>query len=175
MEYRSYYKSPIGKIILRSNCKELTGLDFDTSRFIDKLNRKEFKQDDELEIFKITKDWLDRYFKGENPNPKEIPIELVGTDFSKKVWEELKTIPYGKTVTYGEIAKKVAKYNNTNRMSAQAVGHAVGHNPISIIVPCHRVVGANGNLTGYGGGINKKIALLQLEKSYSKSFYLPKK
>lgn len=167
MEFRSYYESPIGKIILRSNGTKLTGLDFDTSRFIDKLNSIEFKQNDELEIFKITKNWLDRYFKGEKPNSKDIPIELVGTDFSQKVWKELKSIPYGKTITYGDIAKKVAISSKTKSMSAQAVGHAVGHNPISIIVPCHRVVGANGNLIGYGGGIDKKVALLKLEKSLS--------
>ncbi len=175
MEYKCYYDAPIGKIILLSNGKELTGLYFDTSRFIGKLNDIELRVNNELEIFTITRKWLDRYFNGDNPNPKEIQIKLKGTEFSKKVWSILKQIPYGKTVTYGEIANIIAKENGIKKMSAQAVGNAVGHNPVSIIIPCHRVIGANGNLTGYGGGIDKKIELLKIEKTNMDKFYVPKK
>ena len=146
MEYKSLYNSPIGTIILTSDEKYLTGLWFTTSRF---LNQKEVKKEinDELEIFKITKHWLDRYFSNKKPDLKEIPLKITGSKFSMSVLEILKTIPYGKTITYGEIAKKIALENGFKKMSAQAVGHAVGHNKISIIIPCHRVIGANGNLT----------------------------
>lgn len=175
MEYKCYYKSKLGKIILVSNGKELTYLCFDSSRFINKLNKKNFIICENLEIFDLTKKWLDRYFNGENPNPKEVPIMISGSDFSINVWEILKKIPYGEVVTYGDIAKQIAKNNNIKKMSAQAVGYAIGHNPISIILPCHRVIGANGNLTGYGGGIEKKIELLKLEKVNTNDFYIPKK
>ena len=114
------------------------------------------------------------YFKGEKPNFMPL-IRLEGTDFRKMIWEILQTIPYGKVISYGEIARKIAEKRKVPRVSAQAVGGAVGHNPISIIVPCHRVVGANGNLTGYGGGLDKKIALLKLEKVDMKNFFAPKK
>jgi len=163
---KSYYSSPLGEIVLQSDGEVLTGLWFLSSRFI----KAEGKVDNNNKIFVITKNWLDRYFKGKNPNPKEIPYRLEGSEFSKRVWEILKAIPYGKTITYGEIAKKLGE-----KMSAQAVGHAVGHNPLSIIVPCHRVMGANNNLTGYGGGLDKKIGLLKLEGIDVKSLYVPKK
>jgi len=151
---KSYYSSPLGEIVLQSDGEFLTGLWFLNSRFI----KNEGKIDDNNEIFVITKAWLDKYFRGERPNPQEIPYRLEGSEFSMRVWKILETIPYGEIITYGEIAKKLDE-----KMSAQAVGHAVGHNPISIIVPCHRVMGANNNLTGYGGGIDKKIGLLKLE------------
>lgn len=165
-KYISYYDSPVGKLVLTSNGEYLTGLYFDncTEKIID----NSYKEKD-LEIFKTTRTWLDKYFKGENPNPKEIPIYMEGSDFSMKVWKILKTIPYGSLVTYGDIAKKLGV-----NMSAQAVGHAVGVNPISIIVPCHRVIGTNRNLTGYGGGIDKKIKLLQIEGIYTDNLKIPK-
>ncbi len=175
MEYKCNYESPMGRIILSSNGKEITGLWFESSRFIKKLNELSSKPEENLPIFKVTKNWLERYFKGEEPNPKEIPMKMIGTRFSKQVWKILNTISYGKTITYGEIAKRIAKENHLKAMSAQAVGHAVGHNPISILVPCHRVVGCNGSLTGYGGGIYKKVALLQLEKVNMEKFFIPKK
>ena len=109
------------------------------------------------------KKWLDRYFKGEKPQISELDLEPIGSDFAKNVWKLLCEIPYGEVTTYGEIAKKVAKIMNKSTMSAQAVGGAVGHNPISIIIPCHRVIGTNGSLTGYAGGIDKKIFLLKHE------------
>lgn len=157
MEYRSYYNSPIGKIILSSNGKEITGLWFESSRFIEVLDKRDFVLE-ELPVFLLTKDWLDGYFKGEKPDFKEIPIHLEGTEFSLKVWKILSGIPYGEVMTYGEIAKMIDA-----KMSSQAVGHAVGYNPISIIIPCHRVIGAKGKLVGYGGGLDKKIALLRME------------
>lgn len=175
MEYKSLYESPVGTIILTSDGKFLTGLWFTTSRFLD-LRKVEIEQvRDELKIFNISKNWLERYFKGEQPDINEVPIKLIGTEFSKKVWEILKAIPYGKTITYGDIAEKIAKEKGIKRMSAQAVGHAVGYNPISIIIPCHRVIGANGNLTGYGGGIETKIGLLKHERVNIDKLYRPKK
>ncbi len=163
---KSYYSSPLGEIVLQSDGEVLTGLWFLSSRFI----KGEGKVDDNNKIFVMTKAWLDRYFSGEKQNPREIPYKLNGSEFSLKVWKILETIPYGHTITYGEIAKKLG-----NKMSAQAVGHAVGHNPISIIVPCHRVMGANNNLTGYGGGLDKKIGLLKLEGIDVNDLYIPKK
>src|SRR5699024_1150130 len=102
-------------------------------------------------VFENTKKWLDRYFEKEKPSIKEIPIAPKGGEFRQKVWKILCEIPYGQTITYGEIAKRIAKQMNKEKMSAQAVGNAVGHNPISIIIPCHRVIGKNGSLTGYAG------------------------
>ena len=118
---------------------------------------------DDLPIFKKTIDWLDIYFGGGIPSFTP-SLSLSGTEFQKEVWNILKDIPYGQTMTYGEVAEIIAKRRNIERMSSQAVGQAVGHNPIAIIIPCHRIVGANGKMTGYAGGIDKKIALLNLEK-----------
>lgn len=174
MGYKSIYKSPVGTIILTSDGIYLTGLWFNTSRF---LNLREFKDEqvnDELEVFNITKIWLDRYFAGERPDLNAVPIKLIGSEFSMMVWDILKTIPYGKTMTYGDIASLIAKRKGIKRMSAQAVGYAVGHNPISIIIPCHRVIGNNGNLTGYGSGLDVKIRLLEHEKVDISSLYKPK-
>ncbi len=164
--YKSYYDSPLGEIVLVGDRKALTGLWFTGS----KIFNDEGEVNDNTEIFILTKKWLDRYFSGENPNPKEIPYRLEGSEFSLRVWKILETIPYGRTITYGEIAKKIG-----NKMSAQAVGHAVGHNKLSIIVPCHRVMGANNNLTGYGGGLDKKIELLKLEGIEVDNLFMPKR
>ena len=121
--------------------------------------------------FNKNKKWLDKYFNGEKPQISDLDINLeyTGSEFAQNVWKLLCDIPYGKVVTYGELAKKVARKMNKSKMSAQAVGGAVGHNPIGIIVPCHRVVGANGSLTGYAGGIDKKIKLLELENVGTKN------
>ena len=107
--------------------------------------------------------WLDRYFAGERPAVNELPLAPVGSDFRQEVWKILCEIPYGQTTTYGEIAQKLSARLGRERMSARAVGGAVGHNPISIIIPCHRVVGSNGRLTGYAGGLERKIKLLTHE------------
>lgn len=115
-------------------------------------------------VFDRAQEWLERYFAGKKPSPEELPLHPEGTVFRQMVWRELLHIPYGQVTTYGSLAKAVARKMGRETMSAQAVGQAVGHNPISIIIPCHRVVGANGSLTGYAGGLDRKIRLLELEK-----------
>ena len=159
MNYISKYDSPIGEITLISDGENLTGLYIKGQTE----NINEAIYNDDLEIFYKTKEWLNKYFSGIQPRIK-IPIKLEGTEFRRQVWDILLEIPYGKTITYGDIAKKIALKRNIKRMSAQAVGGAVGHNPISIIVPCHRVIGSKGSLTGYAGGIDLKIKLLEIEK-----------
>lgn len=126
-----------------------------------------------LPVFDETCRWLDIYFTGKDPGftPK---LKMRTSAFRKKVWEIMLTIPFGQTMTYGEIAARIAREEGVKRMSAQAVGGAVGHNLISLIIPCHRVVGTNGSLTGYGGGIDKKVRLLQLEQSLSDRFFVPR-
>ena len=124
-------------------------------------------------MFEQAKQWLDVYFSGREPDFK-VPLHFIGTDFQKEVWEILYSIPYGQTTTYGEIAKQLAAKRGLEHMSAQAVGGAVSHNEISILVPCHRVVGTNGSLTGYAGGIDKKIALLKLEGALKEEYFIPR-
>ena len=150
MIYTTDYQSPLGKIFLAADEKGLTGL------------------------------WLEgqKYYAAqlEKEEPDFMPLlHPVGTEFQCAVWEILRKIPYGQTITYGEIARQLAAQRGVKKMSAQAVGGAVGHNKISIIIPCHRVVGSNGSLTGYAGGIDKKIALLKLEKTDMSRFFVPKK
>lgn len=163
MLYQCEYQSVLGNIILLSNGEQLTGLNFETGRMFRDWNLDQIPVQEELAIFRLTKQWLSDYFAGKNPTIEQIPMKYSGSEFCMQVWNLLLEIPYGETVTYGELAKKIAKQRNLDKMSAQAIGYAVGHNPISILIPCHRVVGANGNLTGYGGGLDKKIALLRLE------------
>lgn len=160
MHYTNEYLSPIGAITIASNGTELTGLWFHGQKyFADTLGGEH--EEKNLPVFDITRRWLDLYFSGMAPNFVP-PLKLCASPFRMQVWEILRGIPYGQTVTYGEIARIFEK-SNGKRMSAQAVGGAVGHNPISIIVPCHRVIGTNGSLTGYAGGIDKKIYLLEME------------
>lgn len=173
MMYTYHYQSPLGVMLLAADEVGLVGLWFEGQKyFAYQLGDDAVEQD--RPIFKQTKKWLDTYFSGKNPD-FDIPIHFIGTAFQKDVWNILRSIPYGKTMTYGEIAVLVAKKRNITRMSAQAVGGAIGHNKISVIIPCHRVVGTNGNLTGYAGGIDKKIQLLTLEGAFRKNFYIPKK
>lgn len=162
MAYISYYQSPIGKMLLAADEIGLTGVWFDKQKYFARSLGKEWEEK-EQEVLRDTKKWFDIYFSGNEPK-FSVPLHLIGTPFQMEVWEILLTIPYGKTMTYGEIAKKIAVRRGMERMSAQAVGGAVGQNPIGVIVPCHRVIGAKGSLTGYAGGIDKKIKLLQLEK-----------
>ncbi len=144
-----------------SDGKALVGLWFDGQRHVvDMLS--DDRSDETLPVFELTKEWLDRYFRREIPDFTP-PIALNGTSFRMEVWDILRQIPYGKTRSYKEIAEEMALRMGLSRMSAQAVGGAVGHNPISIIIPCHRVIGSNGSLTGYAGGLEKKIFLLELE------------
>ena len=156
MLYKSYYKSPLGILTLISDKDTLNYILFENDRFYENIKPKAIEKD--LKIFTQTKNWLDKYFKGQNPNINELNINPKGTIFQKEIWNVLKTIPYGKTITYKEIAEKL------NKLKAyRAVGSAIGHNPIPIIIPCHRVIGANNKLTGYSGGIENKIKLLKLE------------
>ena len=162
MNYICKYDSPVGEIKILSDGTFLKKLLIKGQGDVLE-NIKEYQYNDNLEIFKNTKKWLDMYFEGKEPKI-DIPIKLEGTDFRINVWNKLLEIPYGKTVTYKNIADEIAKERNIKKMSAQAVGGAVGHNPIAIIVPCHRVIGTDGSLVGYGGGINLKQKLLKIEK-----------
>jgi methylated-DNA-[protein]-cysteine S-methyltransferase len=163
MVYFSAYTSPLGDMTIASDGIALIGLWFDGQKYHGNSLFKEMTVKDDLPVFAKTKKWLDRYFAGERPAISELPLSPQGSEFRLIVWDLLCKIPYGKTVTYGEIAKTAAMNMNKKRMSSQAVGGAVGHNPVSIIIPCHRVVGSDGNLAGYAGGIDRKIKLLQLE------------
>ena len=166
MQYISHYPSPIGNMLLAADEMGLTGLWFEGQKYF-ALDLDKEHEEKEIPLFEKVKQWLDIYFSGKEPD-FTIPLHFTGTDFQNEVWEILCTIPYGQTMTYGEIAKQIAARKGLQHMSAQAVGGAVGHNRISIIVPCHRVVGADGSLTGYAGGIEKKVKLLKLEKANMK-------
>lgn len=163
MEYTYHYDSPLGGITLASDGEALTGLWFDGQKYFGDTLSKDHEAK-ELPIFEQTVTWLDIYFNGKEPDFTP-PLSMKTTPFRKAVWEIMLTIPFGQTMTYGEIADKIAKQKGISRMSAQAVGGAVGHNSISLIIPCHRVVGTNGSLTGYAGGIDKKMQLLTMERS----------
>lgn len=164
MQYTSKYKSPLGNILLAADETGLTGLWFEGQKYF-ALCLHEENEEKELPVFEQAKKWLDIYFSGKEPDIK-LPLHFTGTEFQNEVWEILCGIPYGQTLTYGDIAKRLAEKRGRERMSARAVGGAVGRNAISIIVPCHRVVGSDGSLTGYAGGLDKKIALLKLEKEH---------
>ncbi|MEE1197068.1 MAG: methylated-DNA--[protein]-cysteine S-methyltransferase [Lachnospiraceae bacterium] len=173
MIYINKYNSPLGGITMAADGTVLTGLWLDGQKYFgDTL--PEAYEEKRLPVFDEAKRWLDLYFQGKVPDFTP-PLSLQSTPFREAVWKILLTIPYGQTMTYGEIAGMIAKQKGISRMSAQAVGGAVGHNPISIIVPCHRVVGTNGSLTGYAGGIDKKVKLLTLEKVNMSGFFIPKK
>jgi len=175
MIYSTNYSSPIGSLTLASDGDNLIGLwTEDQKYFADSVTEKMTEKDD-LPVFIKTIQWLDEYFEGKKPDISGLPLALRGGDFRKTVWDILCEIPYGETITYGEIAKIVANKMGKEKMSSQAVGGAVGHNPISIIIPCHRVVGANGSLTGYAGGIDKKIKLLEHENVDMSQLFVPKK
>ena len=172
MVYTCNYKSPLGDILLAADEIGITGLWFEGQKyFANTLPDEHLSQD--TEILTEAKKWLDVYFSGEEPQFTP-PLHPAGSEFRQMVWQILLQIPYGQTVTYGEIARKMAELKNTSHMSAQAVGGAVGHNEISIIIPCHRVVGTNGSLTGYAGGIDRKISLLQQEHADMSHLFVPK-
>ncbi len=174
MLYYTNFKSPIGILTIVSDGESLIGLWIAGQKyFLGKVERRLTEKAD-LEIFKQTKIWLQDYFNGLNPSLCKLKLAPDGSDFAKEVWKVLLEIPYGETITYGEIAKIIAQNFGKRKMSAQAVGGAVGHNPISIIIPCHRVVGANGNLTGYAGGLNLKVKLLEHEGLDLTKFSFPK-
>ncbi len=163
MYYSTNYQSPIGSITLVADeNNNLAGLWLEGQKHFGGSAFSQMLEKEDLEVFVRTKKWLDRYFTGGKPNIDELPLSPIGREFRQNVWKLLCEIPYGEVVTYGDIAKKIAG-NSKKQMSARAVGGAVGHNPIPIIIPCHRVIGANKNLTGFSGGISKKIKLLQIE------------
>ena len=173
MEYIDHYKSPLGGITIASDGERLTGLWFDGQKyFADTL--AEEHEEKVLPVFEETRRWLDIYFSGKDPDFTP-PLAMKTTAFRRAVWEIMLTIPYGQTMTYGQIAERIAGQKGIAKMSAQAVGGAVGHNSISLIIPCHRVVGSNGSLTGYAGGIDKKVKLLEMEKINMEGFFVPKK
>ena len=164
MNYKYTYESPLGTMIMLGTLSYLTDLFFidedyapsyDDAEYIEQLTGP----------FEVTIMWLDQYFHGKKPFITP-PIQLEGTEFRKSVWSILQTIPYGNTTTYGAIGKQISQQQDKEKFSAQAVGGAVGHNPISIIIPCHRVIGSNGKLTGYAGGIERKKYMLDLEAKH---------
>ena len=166
--YTSRYSSELGDILLAADEIGLTGLWFvGQNYFADTLPAEQIAQ--ETVILAQAKEWLDVYFSGKEPDFTP-PLHPIGSPFRQAVWKLLLQIPYGQTTTYGEIARQMEKQQNCPHMSAQAVGGAVGHNGISIIIPCHRVVGTKGSLTGYAGGLDKKMALLELEHANRKTY-----
>lgn len=173
MTYTQHYNSSLGGILLAADQTGLTGLWFDGAKYFAD-NLPEAHTEQETPILLETKRWLDLYFAGNKPDFMP-PLHPIGSSFQQAVWDILLQIPYGQTTTYGEIARQLAKKQGRARMSAQAVGGAVGHNKISILIPCHRVVGTNGSLTGYAGGLDKKIKLLELEQADMNRFFIPKK
>lgn len=148
---------------LLSNESNLVGLWFSDQKHFGAKFDLENVTVQKTEPIKLTINWLKQYFAGKKPDPKTLPLAPRSTPYRNKVFKMMLNVPYGKMVTYNQIAKEINQLDPDNHTSARAIGGAVGHNPISIIIPCHRVVGANGNLTGYAGGIDRKIALLKLE------------
>lgn len=172
--YINYIESPVGNIMLAAKDEKLIGAWIQGQKyFANKLGR-DVTETDNCQVLEVAKDWFMEYFSGNKPDINRVPMAPNGSEFAKEVWQILKEIPYGEVITYGEIAKIMAKERGLAKMSAQAVGGAVGHNPLSIIVPCHRVVGTNGNLTGYAGGLEKKIQLLAHEGLDMGKFSMPK-
>ena len=168
-----HYESPLGGVLLAADEIGLTGLWFDGQKYFAR-GLPADRVEQETPALLEAKRWLDIYFSGKEPDFTP-PLHPIGSAFRQSVWEILLQIPYGKTTTYGEIARQLSEKMGLSRMSAQAVGGAVGHNKIAIIIPCHRVVGTNGSLTGYAGGIDKKGKLLELEQTDMTGFFVPKK
>ncbi len=172
--YTEYKTNLIGTLTIASDGEFITGCWFDNDRYFGCGVDEQMERNDEIPALIQAREWLDRYFAGTAPNPRELPLNARATAFQMRVREAMLDIPYGKTSTYGEIARRIEQETG-KRQSARAVGGAVGHNPLCLIVPCHRVVGANGNLTGFGGGIDTKVKLLEHEKAMKPEFTLPKK
>ena len=175
MYYSTTYSSPIGTVTLACYDNSLVGLWTAGQKYHGNTIPEVMIENNDIPIFGAAKKWLDRYFAGEKPNIAELPLAPIGGEFRQSVWKILCEIPYGKVITYGGIAKKIAVKMGRNSMSSQAVGGAVGHNPISIIIPCHRVVGSNGSLTGFAGGVQMKVKLLELEGVDMSTLFIPKK
>jgi methylated-DNA-[protein]-cysteine S-methyltransferase len=175
MYYSTIYQSPLGLMTLASDGDNLVGLWLDGQKYHGGTILSKTTTRDDHPIFVSSKRWLDRYFRGEQPIIADLPLAPIGSAFRQSVWQILCQIPYGKTITYREIAQQIANQTGKTGMSSQAVGGAVGHNPISIIIPCHRVIGAKGSLTGYAGGIDVKIKLLELENADFSKLFIPQK
>ena len=174
MLYSTGYASPLGLITLVSDGERLTGLKFVKHRHFESMTKDCVEGPPDLPIFIAGRAWLDAYFAGHRPAIATLPVAPAGSAFRQAVWAMLCDIPYGECTTYGAIAARLAVRSGKARMSAQAVGGAVGHNPLSIIIPCHRVVGASGSLTGYGGGIDTKIRLLTHEGVDMTALFVPR-
>lgn len=174
MYYSTTCPSPVGMLTLACDGENLVGLWLAGQKYFGGSMPEEPVERADLPVFDAAKDWLRRYFAGQQPAPSELPLRPIGSAFRRTVWDILCEIPYGQVTTYGDIARQMAVRMGKPSMSSQAVGGAVGHNPISIIIPCHRVVGANGSLTGYAGGIDQKIRLLTLEGVDCARFFVPK-
>lgn len=172
MYYTADYISPLGKMLMAADETGLCGLWFYGQKYFpdDRTWAKDEKK--VTPMLNETRKWLDLYFAGQKPD-LSLPLHPAGTAFQREVWQILLTVPYGETITYGEIARQLAEKRVIRSLSAQAVGGAVGKNPISIIIPCHRVVGAGGSLVGYAGGIDRKIRLLKREGAWRKTFFVP--
>lgn len=173
MAYVQHYDSPLGGILVAADESGITGLWFDGQKYFARDLPAEHVEQNTPALAEA-KRWLDIYFTGGEPDFTP-PLHPIGSGFRQAVWNILLQIPYGQTTTYGEIARQLAAKQGLARMSAQAIGGAVGHNEISIIIPCHRVVGTNGSLTGYAGGIDRKVKLLELEHTDMSGFFVPKK
>ncbi|SDR94931.1 methylated-DNA-[protein]-cysteine S-methyltransferase [Paenibacillaceae bacterium GAS479] len=172
-QYTKEFNSPIGRMTMASDGENLTGVWMEGQKYFG-ATLGNHGPGASLPVFDLVEEWLELYFQGEQPG-LVLPLAPQGNEFRKSIWSILCDIPYGEVITYGEIAKLVAQKMGRAAMSAQAVGGAVGHNPISIIIPCHRVVGSKGSLTGYAGGIERKIKLLQLERVNMEELYIPAK
>lgn len=173
MVYTTQYASPLGVITLACDETAMIGLWFNGQKYFGTILPEQLAEK-EHPLLQDAKRWLDIYFSGRAPDFTP-PLRYDSTPFRKAVCEIMLTIPYGRTMTYGEIAASIAEQRGLERMSAQAVGSAVGHNPISLIIPCHRVVGTSGSLTGYAGGVARKVKLLELERADMSGFFVPKK
>lgn len=172
--YKTIYNSPVGQMTLVENTNKLSAVLIKEQKYFYTTVSEKPIENNNLPLFNTVKKWFDKYFAGEKPSPFDLPLAPIGGQFRQLIWKYLLEIPYGETTTYGAIAKKAAAKLH-KKMSAQAVGGAVGHNPISIIIPCHRVVGTNGSLTGYASGLDVKIKLLKLEGVDMTKFFVPKK
>lgn len=173
MFYKTDYNAPIGRMMIVSDDTRIAGVWLEGQKYFGGVIGEDLLCRDDLPVLQEAKSWLDRYFAGDKPQISELPLAPRGNAFRQAVWQILCAIPYGEVVTYGDIAKEIARQQGVKTMSAQAIGGAVGHNPISVIIPCHRVVGANGNLTGYAGGLDVKIKLLAHEGVDMEKFFHP--
>ena len=175
MFYALPYASPVGELTVVSDGEQIVGLWIEGQKYFRATLREPPAEGVDLPVLRAARRWLDGYFAGERPDASALPLAPAGSGFRQRVWSMLREIPCGEVTTYGALAKRLAAELGRPTMSAQAVGGAVGHNPISIILPCHRVVGSNGSLTGYAGGVERKVALLTLEGADMSRLFVPGK